>query len=150
MAAIKVQAISMGYYNHKRQRAGSVFMLVDKMIDVFANKDDDVKIPIGKTLWPAEEQFSARWMKKIKSNIPITPFKKTVIGNKPLGPSDDFIPPASLDEDEVEGLEGEEETPFDADASEPEAPRDESELIDESSPTPKVKGKPGRKSKDVI
>ena len=51
---MKVKAIQMGYYQHKRRREGEVFEL-----EAIKGKDGQII--------PAEKQFSAKWMAKVGS-----------------------------------------------------------------------------------
>lgn len=61
---MKVRALKLGYYQHKRRREGDVFTLVPvKAVD----KD-------GKSyVVPPEKQFSNRWMELYSKKVEVAP-----------------------------------------------------------------------------
>lgn len=104
---IRVKAVgdpeqNVGYYNHLRRRGGDVFILRpivrkretivmdgNKPVMIFDNrfKKEVPKREIKTVLITAEQQFSEKWMERIKENLPETKpvhFNKTNAGKGTL------------------------------------------------------------------
>ena len=79
---MKVKAIELGYYDHKRRRPGAVFELKPVKALIMDPKSKFEKPLLdkdGKKQYETvsvEKQFSKTWMEKVNANVPLTPEKK--------------------------------------------------------------------------
>ena len=68
---MKVRAIAMGYYGHKRRREGMEFTL-EPIKRLRKQKDGSMK----EITITADQQFSTRWMERVDKAEPAKPAKK--------------------------------------------------------------------------
>ena len=102
LSAIKVRALGnpgqwVGYHNMYRRRGGDVFTLKTYSVERKNKAGEMVTITI-----PAEQQFSHRWMEKVKETTPETPpsrlTKPSTITDAMDGPTNNHSDPTAQED----------------------------------------------------